>query len=563
MDSSKDLIKERLSIADVVGTYVKLERAGKNLKARCPFHKEKTPSFNVSPERGTYYCFGCGEKGDIFTFIEKMEGVDFRGALELLATRAGIQLVPYRGSNENKDEKERLLDLHTDAVKFYEDEVKKREDIRLYLEGRGLTSATIEKWHLGYAPADWRLLTSHLRAKKYTDEELATSGLSIRSESKAGDLYDRFRGRIMFPFNDISGRPIAFSGRFFEKMESSKVEEPAKYVNSPETPLYHKSRVLYGLDQARASMRKNDFAIVVEGQMDLLMMHQIGFANTVAASGTALTEEHLRLIGHSTKRLVLALDSDPAGLKSAHRSAALAFSQGYDLRIAAFPDGKDPADVGKEDPEKLRAAIRSACSAVEFFLNHIRATSKNEREMRKRAGEEILPLVSVMQSRIDQAHFIQVIARDLGLPEDDIRAEMAKIKVSPVQRDATSTAQPAPKVVQKPISRLQQASQLILLIDKENVAEEKLKKLIGEDRLMEVKEGLESAREKLLFQIENEEYGKGGLEDLFAEIEKETVKEEIEDTRRIQRLAKGEGDEKAMHDAQIRLQQLIRKQHGI
>lgn len=560
MESPKDTIKERLPIADVVGTYVKLERAGKNLRARCPFHKEKTPSFNVSPERGSYYCFGCGEKGDIFTFVEKMEGVDFKGALRILAERAGVTLTPYHGeSGPSKDEKERLYQIHEEAVLFFEGALEKRSDVLEYLRGRGLTDDTIRRWHIGYAGPHWRALTDHLRTKGFTDAECVTSGLSVRPQKEGSDLYDRFRGRIMFPINDAGGRPIAFSGRFFEKMpgDDDTESEPAKYVNSSETPLFRKSHVLYGLDRARGPMRRSDFAILVEGQMDLLMMHQSGFPNALAASGTALTEDHVRLIGHTTKRLVLALDSDAAGVRSALRSAGLALVQGFDVKIAAFPEGQDPADVGKNNPDALRASIRNATSAVEFFIAHVRTHTKDQRALRKGVGEEILPLIASMTSRMDQAHFIEIVARSIGIPEEDIRADMGRIKVGGQEKATkepdTKKAEPLPKWIH--------ASALILLQGKDQ--EDRLQKLIGEKRLAEARGAAEEYKEQLLFTLESEEYGTEGIEDLFASLEGEMLKEKIEEVRKEQRDAKTKGDEKQVEILVRKLQELIRAQHGL
>jgi DNA primase len=558
--SAKDQIKERLPIAEVVGSYVKLERAGRNLRARCPFHKERTPSFNVSPERGSYYCFGCGEKGDIFSFVEKMEGVDFRGALRILAEKAGVELTPYRGeTGPSKDEKERLYDLHEAAVGFFEAALGKREDVQKYLLGRGLTADTIAKWRLGYAPADWRLLTEDLRLKGFTDSEMVTSGLSIKPEKEGSGLYDRFRGRIMFPIFDVGGRAIAFSGRFFERMEGSKEEEPAKYVNSPETPLFRKSHVLYGLDKARSSMRRSDAAILVEGQMDLLMMHQVGYSNTIAASGTALTEDHLRSIAHSTKRLVLALDADTAGVRSALRSAQMAFHQGFELRVASFPEGKDPADVGKEDPEQLKEAVRKAQSAVEFFLGYVRAHTKDERGFRRAVQDEVLPLVAAMGSRMDQAHFLQVIARSIGLPEEDIRADMAKVKVQTPTGAAEAGAVPPP---QNPIDRIHFAGALVMLLDPDNGGE-RLQQLLGNERFIEIEQILEENRERLLFSLESDAYGESGIDDLYDTIQREVLKEEIERIRREQHDAKTKGDSETEALLAKKLQELIRKQHGL
>lgn len=568
MHSPKDTVKDKLPIGDVVGTYIKLERAGRNLRARCPFHKERTPSFYVSPERGTYYCFGCGEKGDIFSFTEKMEGTDFRGALRLLAERAGVELGEYRGeSGPTKDERERLFDLMQEAVTFFKGQMGKHSSVGTYLSDRGLMSETIEKWSLGYAPLAWRDMTESLRAKGYTDAELVTSGLCIKSTNATAGIYDRFRGRIMFPLWDSSGRPIAFSGRLFEKMptraggsEKEDEAEPAKYVNSPETPLFHKSRVLYGLDRAKGAMRRSDFAILVEGQMDLLMMHQCGFPNAVAASGTAFTEEHANLISHITKRMVLALDGDSAGQKSALRSAQLLYRAGFDVRIASFVSGKDPADIGKENPEELKASVRNAKTAIEFFLDSARTDSKDERAFRKAAEESVLPLIAANPSRIDQAHFIQVTAAQLSLPEDAVRAEVARIKQAPIS--VVKQQLPAADVaVHAKHGKLETVVGLVTASgDAETLRQ--LKEMLGDERFAALSVYAGEHTEEFLFLREQED-GSLATKELLALAERECLVEEIEQVRAAMRAAASADDTTAHAASAQKLQALTRKLHGL
>ncbi len=283
MNSPVQQIKERLSIEEVVSSYIKLDRAGANLKARCPFHNEKTPSFFVSPDRGSYYCFGCGAKGDIFTFIEEFEGLDFKGALKILAERAGVPLVQY--NKEKEGEKERLYKAMEEATKFFEKNLVENQEALKYLRERGLENKTIRDFRIGFVKNDWRELYSHLQMIGFTDIEIEKAGLAKKTEK---GMYDRFRGRIMFPISDSSGRIIAFSGRILEDDGKS-----AKYLNSPETPIFNKSSVLFGIDKAKDSIRKNNFSILVEGQMDLILSHQAGFKNTVASSGTAMTDSIL------------------------------------------------------------------------------------------------------------------------------------------------------------------------------------------------------------------------------------------------------------------------------
>ena len=263
MNSTVDQIKQRLSIVDVISQYARLTRAGANFKARCPFHHEKTPSFMVSPDRGTYHCFGCGVGGDIFTFVQEIEGVDFKGALKILAEKAGVLLVYDK---KEYDAGDRLYVALEEAAKVYEKNLTEAHPAYAYLKKRGLTDETIRSFRLGYVADEWRTLTAHLRAKKFTDKEIEAAGLAKRTEK---GLYDRFRSRIIFSLFDPAGRPVGFSGRIFAEKGEPPMDA-AKYINSPETSLYNKSRLLYGYDRAKQHIRKFNFSILVEGQMDLL-----------------------------------------------------------------------------------------------------------------------------------------------------------------------------------------------------------------------------------------------------------------------------------------------------
>ena len=559
----KETVKEKLPIEEVVGAYVKLTRAGKNLRAPCPFHKERTPSFYVSPERGTFYCFGCGEKGDIFSFVQKLEGIDFRAALVQLADRAGVTLTAYNGERgPGRDEKERLFEIQEKATVFFQSELEKRKDVIEYLKGRGLTEETIATWRLGYAKPDWRTLTEHLREKGFADTELVLSGVAIESQKDGSkSVYDRFRGRIIFPISDGSGRVIGFSGRYFEGMPGNKdAEEPAKYLNSPETPLFHKSHVLYGFDRAKTAMRRSNFAILVEGQMDLLMMHQCGLTTALASSGTAFTPEHLRTIGNLTKRLVLALDSDAAGVRSALKSAHLAYTAGFDLKVAAFPEGSDPADVGRDNPEKLKAAVREAKTAIEFFLTRLRAESKDERAFRRAAEESVIPLIAAMESNIEQAHFSEVVAQTLSLPVESIRAEVTRhIREKTVSKVQTPASSPPTKA--QPIPKMQLIAGLILVSD-DTAAKGEVRNILGQERADEIEKMVGEEKERILFTLEADEGVIHNPKDLLIELERQKLLEEIEEERARGRRAKQEGDEKAEALSSQKLQALTRTLHG-
>ena len=433
MNSPVDKIKERLSIEEVVSSYIKLEKAGANLKARCPFHNEKTPSFFVSPNRESYYCFGCGASGDIFTFVEEFEGLDFKGALKLLSERAGISLEVYsRETKETKNDKERIYRIMEEATEFFEGNLGENEQAQEYLKSRGLEDKTIKDFRIGYAILDWRKLYEYLRSKNFTDNEIEKAGLAKKTEK---GMYDRFRGRIMFPISDTSGRVIAFSGRLFVDDDKS-----AKYLNSQDTPIFSKSMVLYGLDKGKASIRKNNFSILVEGQMDLVLSHQAGYKNTVATSGTALSDStvskentisNLGLIRRLSPNIVLAFDGDRAGFNASLRAGRIALFLDMDVKVAKMPKGVDPADLISRDalgPDAWRLAIKNSRHIIEFLLEKVLEDSGGD--MRK-AGRDIkdilLPYVNALPSSIEKMHFLKKISDETGITQNALQDDLKKI----------------------------------------------------------------------------------------------------------------------------------------
>ena len=502
-------IKDKLPINEVIGQYVQLRRAGRNFTGRCPFHKERTPSFHVSPERNSYMCFGCGEKGDIFTFIEKIDGVDFVTALKQLAERAGVVLkqrsyVDEAARTESKNKEEHLLEVCEEATKFFASTLAERKDITEYLHTRGVKDETVTEWRLGYAPASWEDLSKHLMGKGYSKETIADAGLAAKSDRKPGEIYDRFRGRIMFPLFDASGKTIAFSGRFFEKVAGSKEEgDPAKYVNSPETLLFKKSKVLYGFDRARMAIRKADCILLVEGQFDLILAHQSGLPFTVASSGTAITPEHLALLARLSKRLVLALDGDAAGVRAGLKTAAMALQAGFDVKIPTFEGGKDPADLARENPELLKAAVRTSRTAIEFFLEALRPGTRDDRAYKLLVEQQLLPLVKAMQSPIDQAHFVHIIAQRISVPDEAVRAAVLKTH-APTEAEGAideSEVTPVEQVSLLPLERV--AGMLIFKFECREEMTVKLIELLGKDRFEASKAKLEPDKERLLFEFES------------------------------------------------------------
>lgn len=422
MRGNVDTIKERLDITDVISNYVKLEKSGSNFKAKCPFHNEKTPSFFVSPTRQSFYCFGCGTKGDMFSFIEEIEGVDFRGALKLLADKAGVE-IEYQ-SKEAKTEKDRIFEAILLAVEFYEERLKEHPEAVEYLTSRGIGAEAITKWRLGYVPNEWRLLFKHLTSLGFNKELLLKAGLIKKVEENSGkEPYDVFRGRIIFPLSDRSGRITAFSGRAL-----SKDLEP-KYLNSPDTVLFNKGETLYGFDKAKESIRRKNYTVLVEGQLDLILSHESGVENTVASSGTAFTPAHLERLKKLSPRIILAFDGDAAGEKAAERSTELGLSLGMEVKIASLPEGKDPADLVKENSSEWKSVLKDSTSAIEFFLKKAIEREKDVRKMGKLIEKKILPLVALVESAVERNYFISLVSKRTGIKEEALWEDLRRVKM--------------------------------------------------------------------------------------------------------------------------------------
>lgn len=418
-------IKSKLSILDVVSPYVKLVKAGKYWRGLSPFNKEKTPSFYVNIDRGSYYCFSSSQGGDMFDFVQKMEGVDFKGALKILAEKAGVPLQFTRAGGESKEKKERLRDVMARSELFYQGLLKENKAVQEYAKGRGLSQETVSAWGIGYAPDAWRDLYEHLRSSGFTDKELIDAGVIKESEGKRGSYYDRFRQRLMFPIKDMAGRTVAFTGRALPGGKAGK-EDAAKYLNSPETDLYKKHEILFGMDKAKDAIRTRGFTILVEGQMDLLLLHQIGFTNTVALSGTALSKEHLALMKRYSDNLMFALDNDRAGLAATQKNALVALSNGMKVKAVVMPQGKDPADIAHEDAKDMTKRIAEAQPIVEFFLRVI-TTSKADEHARVLAVERIvMPLLRSIESPMEREHFVGVVARGTGSTIEAVRGSLTQ-----------------------------------------------------------------------------------------------------------------------------------------
>ena len=419
MASPVEEIKKRVNVVDLVGSYLRLSKAGANFKALCPFHSEKTPSFYVSPAREIWHCFGCDAGGDIFRFVSQIEGVEFPEALELLASRAGVVL--RKEDPRLLTQRKRSLTLLEEATRYYQSELSKNKEALDYLKNRGLREDTVQSFRLGFAPDGWENVLNHLKAKDFQREEAERAGLAIRSEKAS--FYDRFRSRIMFPIFDPSGRVIGFSGRIFEKETNE-----GKYINTPNTILYDKSRILYLWDKARDEVRKQNVCVLVEGQMDAIMSHQAGITNVVATSGTALGRGHLALIKRLASKLLLAFDADPAGEIAARRALEFALGEGFDVNIIEVPEGKDPAETIGRDPELWRKVLSGAKPVIAFFLENLQKKfSGDMRKLRSEAKNLILPYLARLNDEIEKAHWVQEVSKILELKEEPLWEELKKI----------------------------------------------------------------------------------------------------------------------------------------
>ena len=553
--SSVQTIKERLSITDVVSTYIKLEKSGAYLRGKCPFHNEKTPSFFVSPSRGTYHCFGCNRGGDIFSFVEEIEASSFREALVLLANRAGVTLEKFSGKQEETHDE--LYAIHEEATMFFEKKLSQQKDAMEYLTSRGLTNETIVNFRVGYALRTWDELTKYLRGKGFSEKKLVESGLAVSGKHGA---IDRFRGRIMFPICDANGRVVGFSGRVFAPEGVDIPSDTAKYVNSPETPIYHKGRILFGYDKAKRAMLRENRCIIVEGQFDLLLAHQAKSEETVAVSGTALTEDHIRLLKRFTDNLFFSFDADQAGVKASGRSYEIALALGMNVEMVVLPKGKDPAELVKENPSLWHDAISKTKHIIDFLIEAISRKELSERDFRNEIGKQVVPYIASIKSAIDRAHFVKKVADTLLLPEQVIADEVLRARstmtdvVKSVEKEEKKDA-----ITKKEAIKRKLVGFLLLSASKESNLD-KSKKIIALIEEFEGKTWLEMEssldekdKEQLLFEAEMYYADHGGgvneVEELLDNLELEYEAEILENALNRLRRAESLGNEEEVRES--------------
>lgn len=417
-----DEVKIRTDIISVISARVTLKKAGRHWKALCPFHSEKTPSFIVSPERQSWKCFGCGKGGSVIDFVMESEHVDFVEALETLAEKAGVKLERRLADTPESKLKEKILTANHLASEYYQYLLTKHaigEKARVYLKTRGVTDKTIKTFSLGYSPNSWDGLLKYLKKKGYDENILTQAGLIIAS-NRGG--YDRFRGRVIFTLKDHRGNVVGFSGRLLDPEAKE-----AKYINTSETLVYSKSNVLYGMDVTKAAIQKEDEAIVMEGEFDVISSFQAGVGNVVAIKGSALTEGHVNLLRRFADRLVLALDSDVAGDAAARRGIEIADRAGLDLRVASMPTGKDPDEAARNDPSLFKKALKAAQPIYDYFIASALARYDAKDSFGKRKiSDELLPVITKIDNPIVRGHYVKKLAATLGVSEDAVSDGMRK-----------------------------------------------------------------------------------------------------------------------------------------
>jgi len=456
LNSPIEEIKNRLDVVDIIGGYLKLQKTGANYRAVCPFHSEKKPSFFVSPSRQIWHCFGCGKGGDIFRFVMEVENIEFGDALKILAQKAGIELRPQ--DQKLKTERQRLLEICDLSSKFFKKQLhasQKGEEAKKYLLGRGIFEDSIEDWQIGYAPNTWTGLTDFLKERGYREEEIVKAGLATenqKSNIKNQNCYDRFRGRIMFPIFDLNSQVVGFGGRIFEETP----DEIAKYVNTPSTPLYDKSRILYGLDRAKMEIRKEDRCILVEGYTDTIMSHQAGVKNVVSTSGTALTSYQLKILKRYTENLLTCFDMDVAGDSATKRGINLAQLQGFNIKVVTLMQDFDPADfISKEGKDAWLEKINEAKSFLEFYfestfskfsaLGGDSLSPDGKREISK----ILLPVIKRIPLNIEQSHWVAELSYRLKVPENKVWEDLNKISLNEEERSFEEEISSSPIFLKK------------------------------------------------------------------------------------------------------------------
>ena len=435
-------VRVATDLVELVAEVTKVKRSGRSVMAVCPFHQEKTPSMSIDPSRGLYHCFGCGKSGDLFRFIQETQGLDFSDSVELLARRSGITLQRDPEAAKRRSRREALVGAVEQAVEFYHRRLRKEADAasaRGYLRGRGYDAEVVATYRLGYSPDGGDALDGHLRDAKVGEDIMVTAGLAVRS--RAGRLFDRFRGRVMFPILDVRGDAVGFGARLLDG-------EGPKYLNSPETPVYHKSLLLYGLNWAKSAIVREGTAIVVEGYTDVIALDRAGLGLGVATCGTALGESHLDLLRRFTEKVVLMFDADEAGVGASLRGFERSVPGDLDLRVASLPPGRDPADLVDEgDTDTITAAVDASVPLLQFRIEReLERFDLNEAEARGRAVRAVAGLIARHPDSVTRHEYAVDVARRTGVAQDVVGPAVdAAVREAGRERSRSSEAAPRPK----------------------------------------------------------------------------------------------------------------------
>ncbi len=494
-DDQVEEVRARADIVEIIGDIVPLKKSGKDYKACCPFHEEKTPSFYVVPAKGFYKCFGCGESGDVFSFLIKRLGLDFVDAVRHAAQRAGVEIREVTKGHREEDPFRHLYEANAFARVFFQDSLwdeKRGREARAYLEKRGIDRDTAERFSLGFAPDEWRTLRDAAAHHGIGDETLLEVGLLTQSE-KSQEPYDRFRGRVTFSIEDLGGKVLGFGGRVLD----SGREGAPKYVNSPESPIYHKGEVLYGLSWAKNSIRRQDTALVVEGYMDTVSLAAAGFENVVAPLGTALTAQQAALLRRYTSRVHILFDSDPAGLKATFRAGDVLLVAGLHPSVVTLPPGEDPDTlVHKEGAAGLQAHIDQAVDVLDRKLQILEERDHfSGIEQTRNAVDRLLPTLRAVQDPALRDIYVSKVSDRTGVRRETLQAELARS--SGASTSAPTTRRPAPRRVVAPtVPPMGAERELLLLMTKDRDWIERVGEHLGPDDFLNL--GYRGAFEALL-----------------------------------------------------------------
>lgn len=582
-----DDIKSRVDIVELLSSYINLKKAGRNYKAVCPFHKEKTPSFMVSPDKQIWHCFGCNKGGDIFRFVMDMEGMDFGESLRLLAKRAGVILTEKSFNPQVSNKKNILIEINNLAASFYHKFLEDSTEAKVardYLDKRQLKKETIMEFRLGYAPKAFNKLTIFLQNKGYNHEDIIKSGLAVKKDN--GEVADRFYGRLMFPILNPAGSVLGFTGRILTD------EKTAKYINTPETLIYEKSRVLFGLDKAKKSIIEKRWVVIVEGNMDVISSFQAGVKNAVASSGTALTKEQFKVLKRYTSNLIFAMDKDEAGKEALKRAIFLALDEEMNIKITDLGEFKDPDEMIKKDDFLWKKTLKNSKPFLDFYFDNLfDKIDKSDQDVtyKKRVASEILPFLKRMQNSIEQSHYVQKLAHKLEVPESSINDALKKVKtdknINQIKREDTSYKQKktTKEILEETVLGIMIAfpsfvDEIIMLLDEKDFSNESskalfkdFKEIVKRNEKFNFEEfdnpGLKTLAKELAF-ITEEKHKDSDNNDIFKEAkfcykrikQMEIDEQKLEINRKISEAGK---DHKSVEKLIQKLQDILNKEKEI